>query len=123
VHPEPLKWVKVLLDLKQNLQVRYIGICGSYCEGIGSSISESCYCNRAYRTGGCKPPELEVTVYPVITEPPLLPGAVNVTVAWAFPAVAVPIVGAPGTVEVGEGVTEFEAELAGPVPLAFVALL
>jgi hypothetical protein len=69
-----------------------------------------------------KPPELEVTVYPVITEPPLLPGAVNVTVAWAFPAVAVPIVGAPGTVEVGEGVTEFEAELAGPVPLAFVAV-
>jgi hypothetical protein len=28
-----------------------------------------------------KPPGLEVTVYPVILEPPLLLGAVNVTVA------------------------------------------
>jgi ABC-type uncharacterized transport system permease subunit len=28
-----------------------------------------------------KPPGLEVTVYPVIAEPPLLTGAVNVTVA------------------------------------------
>jgi hypothetical protein len=65
------------------------------------------------------PPGLEVTVYPVIGEPPLLAGAVNVTMAEAFPAVAVPIVGAPGTVE---GVTEFEAELAGPGPLAFVAV-
>jgi hypothetical protein len=65
------------------------------------------------------PPGLEVTVYPVIAEPPLLTGAVNVTVACAFPAVAVPIVGAPGTVE---GITEFEAELAGPVPLALVAV-
>jgi hypothetical protein len=66
-----------------------------------------------------RPPGLEVAVYPVITEPPSLAGAVNVTVAWVFPAVAVPIVGAPGTVE---GVTEFEAELVGPVPLAFVAV-
>jgi hypothetical protein len=66
-----------------------------------------------------KPPGLEVTVYPVIAEPPLLAGAVNVIVACAFPAVAVPIVGAPGTVE---GVKEFEAALAGPVPLAFVAV-
>jgi hypothetical protein len=62
---------------------------------------------------------LEVTVYPVIAEPPLLTGAENVTVAWATPAVAVPIIGGPGTVE---GVTEFEAELAEPVPLAFVAV-
>jgi hypothetical protein len=46
------------------------------------------------------PPGLEVAVYPVIAEPPLLAGAVNVTVACPFPAVAVPIVGAPGTVEV-----------------------
>jgi len=64
-------------------------------------------------------PGFEVTVYPVIAEPPSLAGAVNVTVARVFPAVAVPIVGAPGTVE---GVTGFEAELAGPVPLAFVAV-
>jgi hypothetical protein len=45
------------------------------------------------------PPELAVTVYPVIAEPPLSDGAVKVTVASLFvPAVAVPIVGAPGTV-------------------------
>ena len=65
------------------------------------------------------PPGFEVTVYPVIAEPPSLTGAVNVTVAWAFPAVADTPVGAPGTVP---GVTEFEAALAGPVPLAFVAV-
>ena len=65
------------------------------------------------------PPGLEVTVYPVIAEPPSLTGAVKVTEAWAFPFVAVPIVGAPGT---DEGVTEFEAELAGLLPLAFVAI-
>ena len=45
------------------------------------------------------PPGLDVTVYPVIAEPPSLAGAVKATVACAFPAVAVPIVGAPGTVE------------------------
>jgi hypothetical protein len=44
------------------------------------------------------PPGLAVAVYCVIADPPLLPGAVKVTVAWASPAVAVPIVGAPGTV-------------------------
>ena len=66
-----------------------------------------------------KLPGLEVTVYPVMAEPPLLAGAVKVMEAWAFPAVAVPMVGAPGTVA---GVTEFEAELAVPVPIAFVAL-
>ena len=42
--------------------------------------------------------------------------------ACAFPAVAVPIVGAPGTVEGTEGVTEFEAELATLLPIAFVAV-
>ena len=65
------------------------------------------------------PPGLEVTVYMVIVEPPSLAGAVNVTVAWAFPAVADTPVGGPGTVE---GVTEFEAALAGPVPPALVAV-
>ena len=54
-----------------------------------------------------------------MAEPPLLAGAVNVTIACPFPFVAVPIVGAPGTVE---GITEFEAELAGPEPFAFVAV-
>jgi len=66
-----------------------------------------------------KPLGLEVTVYPVITEPPSLAGAVKVTVARTFPAVAVPIVGASGTVE---GVTEFEATLAALLPLSFVAI-
>jgi len=69
-----------------------------------------------------KLPGLDVTVYPVIAEPPLLVGAVNVIEAWAFPAVAVPIVGAPGTVVGGVGVTEFEGELAGLLPIAFVAI-
>ena len=69
-----------------------------------------------------KPPGLEVAVYPVMAEPPSLAGAVNATEACAFPAATVPIVGAPGTVEVGAGVTEFEAELAGLVPLALVAI-
>ena len=69
-----------------------------------------------------KPPVFEVTVYPVIADPPLLAGAVNVTEAWAFPFVAVPIVGIPGTVRVAEGVTEFEAELATLVPIVFVAV-
>ena len=40
----------------------------------------------------------EVAVYEVITDPPLLAGAVYATVAVVSPvAVAVPIVGAPGT--------------------------
>src|SRR5512141_387476 len=44
------------------------------------------------------PAGLEVTVYPVMALPPLLAGAVKVTVACALPAVAVPMVGALGTV-------------------------
>jgi hypothetical protein len=40
-------------------------------------------------------------------------------VACVFPFVADILVGTPGTVD---GVTEFEAALAGPVPLAFVAV-
>jgi len=49
-----------------------------------------------------KPPGLDVTVYPVITAGiPAFAGAVKVTDALALPAVAVPIVGAPGgTVQV-----------------------
>jgi hypothetical protein len=45
-----------------------------------------------------KLPGDEVAVYPVIVAPPLLTGAVNATVADVIPAVAVPIVGASGTV-------------------------
>jgi hypothetical protein len=54
----------------------------------------------------------------VTTLPPLLAGAVNATTALPDPAVAVPIVGAPGTVD---GVTLPEAAEAVPVPSAFVA--
>jgi len=42
---------------------------------------------------------LDVAVKPVMVDPPLSEGAVKATVALRFvPAVAVPIVGAPGTV-------------------------
>ena len=57
----------------------------------------------------------------MIALPPLLAGAVNVTEALALPAVAVPIVGAPGTVAPVVGVTLFEAAEAGPVPMALIA--
>ena len=50
---------------------------------------------------------------------PLEAGAVQETVALALAAVAVTLVGAPGTVA---GVTELEAELAEPVPTALVAV-
>jgi hypothetical protein len=45
-----------------------------------------------------KPPGLEVTVYLVIGEPPLLIGFINFIVASVFPASASTPVGAPGTV-------------------------
>ena len=54
-----------------------------------------------------------------MAEPPLEAGAVKVAVAWALPAVAVPMIGAPGTVA---GVTLFDAAEAGPVPIILVAL-
>ena len=38
--------------------------------------------------------------YPLIALPPLEAGGVNEMVAWALPAMAVPIVGAPGTVPI-----------------------
>jgi len=44
------------------------------------------------------PPGAEVTVYPVIADPPLLAGAVHDTTAWAFPGTADTPVGAPGVV-------------------------
>jgi hypothetical protein len=43
-----------------------------------------------------KPPGLDVAVYDVIGPEPVDTGAVKGTVARALPAVAVPIVGAPG---------------------------
>jgi hypothetical protein len=64
------------------------------------------------------PPGEEVAMYDTIAEPPLLAGAVNATVACELPAVAVPIVGAPGT---AEGVTLFDAADGAPVPTALMA--
>ena len=43
------------------------------------------------------PPGLDVTVYEVIDAPPVDAGAVNATEVCPLLAVAVPIVGAPGT--------------------------
>ena len=54
----------------------------------------------------------------MIGAPPVSVGAVQLTVAEALPAVAVPIVGAAGAVA---GVTLLEAAEAGPVPAALVA--
>jgi hypothetical protein len=50
-------------------------------------------------------PEDGVTVYPVITEPPIKVGAVQETVAEALPATAETPVGAPGTVTLATQVT------------------
>jgi hypothetical protein len=58
-------------------------------------------------------------VYDVIVAPPSLAGAVNGTEATKPEAVAVPIVGAPGTLAV---VTLFDAALFVPVPAPFVAV-
>ena len=60
-------------------------------------------------------PGVDVTVYEVMGLPPFEAGGVKLTVACALPAVAVPIVGAPGTVA---GVTLLEGTDAGPVPIA-----
>ena len=60
-----------------------------------------------------------VAIYPVIAEPPLTPGAVHETVACSVPAVAVALLGAPGTVF---GITAAEGEDAGLVPWEFVAV-
>jgi hypothetical protein len=66
------------------------------------------------------PPGEDTAVYEVITSPPLLPGAVKETVAVVpLVAVAVPIVGAPGTLYVVTDVLEEDASL---VPTALVAV-
>jgi hypothetical protein len=64
-------------------------------------------------------PVFDVTVYVVIAEPPFELGALNVTVASPLPAVAVPIVGASGTVA---GTIELLVADAVLVPTAFVAV-
>jgi hypothetical protein len=65
------------------------------------------------------PPVLEVTVYPVIADPPVDAGAVNVTVASPFPRTAETLVGAPGTVA---GTTELLVPEETLVPLGLVAV-
>jgi hypothetical protein len=50
---------------------------------------------------------------------PLKAGALKLTLAWACPAVAVPIMGAPGMVK---GTTVLDAAEDGPVPASLVAL-
>ena len=67
------------------------------------------------------PPGLAVTVYPVMALPPLLAGAVQLTLALALPAVAVTPVGAAGAVVVAVGVTGADAAENVPVPCALVA--
>ena len=62
-------------------------------------------------------PGLQVAVNPVIALPPLLAGGVKAMLTAALPTVAVPMVGAPGTVR---GVTFTPADGA-PVPTALIA--
>jgi hypothetical protein len=65
------------------------------------------------------PPDgLEVTAYPVMDEPPLLAGALKVTLASAFPAVATAEVGTPG---MPIGVTGFDADEGELVPTELTA--
>lgn len=65
-----------------------------------------------------KPPGEDVTLYPVMTLPPVEVGAVNATLTCALPAVATGLVGAPGTVI---GVTAADAADATEFPIALVA--
>jgi len=55
--------------------------------------------------GVVAPPGFAATVYAVISEPPLDDGALQVTTAWALPAVTETFVGAPGS---AAGVTALE---------------
>ena len=64
-------------------------------------------------------PGEEVTVYPVIAEPPVDDGADQDTTTCVFPNTPDTPVGAPGTVA---GTTAEDALEAVPVPAAFVAV-
>jgi hypothetical protein len=67
-----------------------------------------------------KPPGFDVTVYPMIGEPPFELGAVHETTAEASPTEEITtLIGASGTVN---GVTAADAVDAEPAPDAFVAL-
>ena len=61
----------------------------------------------------------EVTLYPVIADPPSDVGALHVSMTSVFPAVVATEVGAPGTVR---GVTALEGEDTNELPAAFVAI-
>lgn len=65
-------------------------------------------------------PGLDVTIYFVIGLPPLLAGAVQLTLTWLLPGVAVTAVGAPGGTAMG--VTEVDADELRLVPAEFVAV-
>jgi hypothetical protein len=54
-----------------------------------------------------------------MAEPPLEAGAVQFTVAWALPALAVTLVGEPGG---PAGVTLLDGDEARPVPAELVAV-
>ena len=58
-------------------------------------------------------------MYPVIADPPLFTGAVNVTTTLSLPEATATIVGASGTVV---GVTGKEAVEAADVPMPLVAV-
>ena len=68
-----------------------------------------------------KLPGFDVTVYPVIADPPFEAGGENATETSVFPLVADPITGASGTVGPDDGVTLLEALLAALFPTEFVA--
>jgi len=59
---------------------------------------------------GAKLPVTQDAVYLLMVAPPLEAGAVKATLAWPEPAVAAPIVGAPGTVTAATGVTSTPLE-------------
>ena len=61
----------------------------------------------------------DVTVYPVIAEPPVLDGADHETTTDESPKTPDTPVGTPGTVA---GTTDADAEDAEPVPALFVAV-
>jgi hypothetical protein len=65
------------------------------------------------------PPGVAVAVYPVMTDPPSLLGALQVTVSVPSPSVSVGAATAPGA---PIGVTAAEAAEEGPVPATFVAV-
>ena len=66
-----------------------------------------------------KPPTLDVTLYEVIAEPPVEEGAVKLIEALPFPAAALTLVGAPGTVA---GVIADEGVDDAPFPFELVAV-